>query len=331
MAENPFISVIIPIYRVEAFLIECVQSVVSQSFRDIEIILVDDGSPDHCPLLCDEFANKDRRIRAIHKSNGGLSDARNCGITYAGGEYVAFLDGDDFWDDDKALERLAARVKKTHADVVNFSYKKFDEISGKKKPYFHAVPDMPENASNKEAQLRYMTENRLLIASACNKLIKRDLLTDDLLFEKGVFSEDIEWSAKLIKKADSIDFVCENFYCYRRNSESISHTINSKKCQDATEHIKKCAEMADEADGMLRECLRHYTAYQLGTFFLLQAKADNRQDACIKELAGYKSLLRYHGGHKKLIVLSFLCKVVGFRGACRLTRAVFGSRKGGRA
>ena len=69
--------------------------------------------------------------------------------------------------------------------------------------------------------------------------------------------------------------------------------------------------MADEADGMLRECLRHYTAYQLGTFFLLQAKADNRQDACIKELAGYKSLLRYHGGHKKLIVLSFLCKVVG--------------------
>ena len=91
-----FFSVIIPIYCVEQYLRTCVDSVLSQTFLDFEVILVDDGSPDGCPRLCDEYAKKDARVRVIHKANGGLSDARNIGLSHASGEYILFLDGDDY-------------------------------------------------------------------------------------------------------------------------------------------------------------------------------------------------------------------------------------------
>ena len=99
------ISVIIPIYKVEDFLDECIASVVGQSYKNLEIILVDDGSPDNCPVICDEWALKDLRIKVIHKLNGGLSDARNVGIAVASGDYISFVDSDD-WIDPKMYEHL---------------------------------------------------------------------------------------------------------------------------------------------------------------------------------------------------------------------------------
>ena len=93
---NPLISIIVPVYKVEEYLDDCVQSILSQSYKNIEIILVDDGSPDKCPQLCDEYSKQDKRIRVIHKKNGGLSDARNTGILASHGEYLLFEDSDDF-------------------------------------------------------------------------------------------------------------------------------------------------------------------------------------------------------------------------------------------
>ena len=91
------ISFILPVYKVEKYLDECVESIVSQTYRDIEVVLVDDGSPDNCPVLCDQWAKKDQRIKVVHKPNGGLSDARNAGLDNATGDYVIFVDSDDFW------------------------------------------------------------------------------------------------------------------------------------------------------------------------------------------------------------------------------------------
>ena len=107
-------SVIIPIYKVEQYLRQCVDSVLAQTYTDVEIILVDDGSPDSCPAICDEYAKKDSRIKVIHKPNGGLSDARNAGLDMAQGEYVLFLDSDDWWDDKDALRKTDASLKDTH-------------------------------------------------------------------------------------------------------------------------------------------------------------------------------------------------------------------------
>lgn len=109
-------SIIVPIYKVELYLRQCINSVLNQSYKDFELILVDDGSPDNCPIICDEYASRDIRVKVIHKSNGGLSDARNVGLDVAQGEYVLFLDSDDWWDDVLALEKINLKIKDTDAD-----------------------------------------------------------------------------------------------------------------------------------------------------------------------------------------------------------------------
>lgn len=120
--EEGKISVIVPIYKVENYLNRCVESIRKQTYRNLEIILVDDGSPDACGEMCDRYAQEDSRIRVIHKENGGLSDARNAGIEVATGEYIAFVDSDD-WIDDKMYEVLYSTLLKYNADIAECSYR----------------------------------------------------------------------------------------------------------------------------------------------------------------------------------------------------------------
>ena len=115
--EQQKISVIVPVYKVEAFLDRCVQSIVSQSYKNLEIILVDDGSPDNCPSLCDAWAAKDSRIKVIHKENGGLSDARNAGMAIATGELMGFVDSDD-WIAPGMYQHLYDRMKEDNSDIA---------------------------------------------------------------------------------------------------------------------------------------------------------------------------------------------------------------------
>lgn len=110
---TPLVSIIVPIYKVEPYLRRCVDSIVCQTYTNLEIILVDDGSPDTCPQICDEYANKDKRIVVIHKKNGGLSDARNAGLNSCKGEYISFIDSDDYVDYD-FIESLIEPIKKIH-------------------------------------------------------------------------------------------------------------------------------------------------------------------------------------------------------------------------
>lgn len=317
------VSIIIPVYKVEKQLQECVDSVLNQTYKNLEVILVDDGSPDTCPMICDEYRKKDGRIQVIHKENGGLSDARNRGIEGAAGEYVLFLDGDDFYGDAMAIENLVKRVQKSNADVLNFSYVKYDEDTDEKIPYFSGVNDMPDCAKTKEKQLEYMTKNGLYIASACNKMIRRTVISDKLLFEKGVFSEDIEWCAKILYQAENIDFVCENFYYYRQRQDSIRHTIDDKKCQDLCNNILKCFEIAEKAEDRIKKYLYRYIAFQYGTFFLVQAQAENKQTECIDKLKDYKWVLKYDTSNKKIMYLNIACKLIGYRNLCRLIRCLY--------
>lgn len=324
------ISVIIPAYQAEKYLNACVDSVLSQTFTNLEVILVDDGSTDRTPALCDDYQKNDSRIRVIHQDNGGLSAARNSGVAIAIGEYVLFLDADDFWDDAEALERLVARIEKTHPDVLNFSYKKYYEDTDEKQPYFDGLPAMPETISGKRNQADYLTENGLYIASACNKMIRRELLNDaEMRFEPGVFSEDIVWCMKLLMKADSLDFVCENFYCYRQRKGSITHTIDDKKCRDLCGNILKCAALLESADEEIRPAAERYTAYQLGTFFKNQAMAEHPQKQCLQELKKYQALLKNHGNSRKLRLLHTGCKLFGFAGTCGLIRLLYAPKRAG--
>ena len=117
-------SIVIPVYKTKEYLDHCVESVIAQTFRDFEIILVDDGSPDCCGAMCDAWAAKDSRIVVVHQENGGLSAARNAGIRRATGEYIMFLDSDDWWADPYVLENIAQHLNHTDADILSFNYRK---------------------------------------------------------------------------------------------------------------------------------------------------------------------------------------------------------------
>ncbi len=322
------ISVIIPVYGVEKYLNQCVKSVVNQSYADLEVILVDDDSPDSCPSLCDAWQQKDGRLKVIHKENGGLSDARNAGMKAATGEYVLFLDGDDFWGKKAAIERLVARVQTSNADVLNFSYAKYDDLTKKKTPYFCNLESMPLELKQAQEQKEYLTSRGLYIASACNKLIRRTLLLDDLFFEKGVYSEDIVWCLKLFLKAKSMDFVCENFYCYRQHGQSITHTINRKKCEDLTANILACFRICRDLESMTARPALRYVAYQYGTFFKIQALAEAEIPELIERLSGYAWILEHHSGNRKLRTLHLLCRVMSFQKVCRLLRVYYQKKRG---
>ena len=121
MNNEYLISIIVPVYNVEPFISECINSILIQSYKNFELILVNDGSTDNSPTICEQYASKDKRIKVIHKANGGLSDARNWGLKFSSGEYVVFLDSDDYWNDCDALFSLYSLLNKySEVDVVFF-------------------------------------------------------------------------------------------------------------------------------------------------------------------------------------------------------------------
>lgn len=315
---NIKVSVIIPVFNVEQYVNYAVESVLSQTYKNIEIILIDDGSTDESPILCDQLSERNNQIKVIHKTNGGASNARNTGIDNATGDYILFLDADDFWNDNTAVEKLVKRVSKSHADILNFSYIKYYEDINQYQKYFDNIINCPLDLS-KEDQKKYILDHNLYIASPCNKLIKRNLFDNDLYFIKGSYSEDIDWCLRLFIKAESVDFICENFYCYRQRSDSVSHTINDKKCRDLTNNILNCFSIVNKNES-LKDSLYKYVAYQYGTFFITQALAENYQSNCIDELSKYKWVLKYHSNNKKLIILNIMVTILGYKLSCKIIR-----------
>lgn len=317
--EDIKISVIIPIYNVEKYLRQCVESVLNQTYRNIEVILVDDSSPDCCPAICDEYAKRDSRVVVLHKRNGGLSDARNAGVKIATGNYGIFLDSDDYWTDNVALQQLVERLEITDADVLSFAYHKFDEDTGKVVAAFHADANMPANDTDTVSQLEYLTNHSLYIASAWNKLIRISLL-HDLPFEKGKVSEDVEWCAKLMDRADTFDFLNLDFYCYRQRAGSISNSISEKSCVDLKDAILGCIAIANMCDSKKKEYLGRFSAYQYSTFIAVQSFVEKYPKSCIEQLDKKMDILKYYGNNRKVRYMYYGTVIFGLKLWCRIIR-----------
>ena len=208
------ISVIIPVYNVERYLAQCVDSVISQSYKNLEIILVDDGSSDNSPQICDDFAKQDSRIKVVHKVNGGLSSARNAGIEIAGGDYLLFLDSDDYWDSVDAMKACAEVCRKYHPDVVMFGYKKYYQMDSRTEVRGISVSDF-----NRVYGINDLLHADVFVTSACNKCVSRHLFTKyHLDFVENQLSEDIEYCIKMIKYADRFMVLDNPFYIYRQQN-----------------------------------------------------------------------------------------------------------------
>lgn len=236
--KQDLVTVIVPIYNVEKYLNQCVRSIVDQTYRNLEILLIDDGSPDNCPRMCEEWAARDSRVRVIHKENQGLGMARNTGIEHATGEYVCYFDSDDYVDV-RTIEIALTALKKNHADYALFGY-------------CHLFPDGSTSSFQMEKQKTVFTgpeirdellpwliqqarphESKCPFAfSAWSGLLRRSLVEDhriQFLSEKQIISEDTLYLLELYSKLRKVVLIPEALYFYRVNPASLTKTYQKER------------------------------------------------------------------------------------------------------
>lgn len=230
--EQQKISVIVPVYKVEAFLDRCVQSIVNQSYKNLEIILVDDGSPDNCPAMCDAWANKDSRVKVIHKKNGGLSDARNAGMTIATGELMGFVDSDD-WIAPDMYQHLHDLMTADNSDIA---------ACGVKMVWEDGTPSRFLTKSgccvlDREEAMRAIIDESWLKQPVWYKLYKTTLIRT-ISFPAGKYHEDVFWSYQAVGKAQRVSVSDEIGYYYVQRDGSIMGEKYSLKRLDSIEAKK---------------------------------------------------------------------------------------------
>ncbi|HFQ0673997.1 TPA: glycosyltransferase family 2 protein, partial [Enterococcus faecium] len=208
------ISIIVPVYKVEKYLRKCVDSILAQTFTDFEVILVDDGSPDNSGKICDEYAEKDNRVRVIHKENGGLSSARNAGIDVARGKYLGFVDSDDYIDEDM-YEILYENLKIHDADISSVELIPFYGDRYKK-----ANKEKKVIILNKKEAIKSVLEGTQFYAYAWNKLYRKELFKDNRYLDGKTF-EDAYIIIDLLFQTEKIVVSNEEKYFYLQRNDSI--------------------------------------------------------------------------------------------------------------
>lgn len=215
------ISVIVPVYNVEKYLDYCVGSIINQTYKNLEIILVDDGSSDNCPVMCDIWAKKDVRIKVVHKKNGGLSEARNVGLSIATGNFIAFVDSDD-WIDLRYIEYLYNAIRHTKAEIVACNMRKVY----KEPENMSTEEDMPEEEiATPEEAICDILNNCRFRAVVWNKLYQHEIIKDEK-FEIGCFHEDEFFSYRIIDKAQKLAYIDIPLYNYRQREGSIMSSFS---------------------------------------------------------------------------------------------------------
>lgn len=215
------LSIIIPVYRVEDTLNRCIESVLHQNLPDFEVILVDDGSPDKCPQMCDEWAQKDHHIQVIHKSNGGLSDARNAGIDIAQGEYITFVDSDDYLKENTYDPLLHLLDEHQEIDMLEYPIYIF---YGSPKQH---ILDFPEETNYTDMEEYWYQGYAYQHTYACNKIYRRELFRD-IRYPVGVLFEDVHTLPSLLRKAKMVATANLGLYYYCTNQNSITATAKGK-------------------------------------------------------------------------------------------------------
>ncbi len=287
------VSFIVPVYNVEQYLSQCVESLLAQTFTNFEILLVDDGSPDGSPALCDEWAKRDRRVKAIHKPNGGLSDARNYGLKNAQGEFVIFIDGDDFWQHKDDLEKLVDVAKENpDVDFIGYNCDYYYPDRNRFTPWveYAAVLSKPTDKNTATCEL---VKSGTFPMSACLKFLNRQFLMDNqLFFVKGQIAEDIPWFINVLDKSDKCLFVNHYVYAYRQNvTGSITNSVGDRSFQSLLNIVetetKKIAQRIFSEEG--KKAIYSFLAYELS--ILLTYSKTKKED--LKRLKNLTWLLDY--------------------------------------
>ena len=316
--NNPLVSIIIPVFNTEEYLEECVNSILIQTYTHIEIILIDDGSPDNSPVICDKLFLKDTRIKIFHKENEGLSIARNYGLSVANGEVVVFLDSDDYWCDEAGLEKLVA-IFMDNADNVDFLiFNCYDyyQLEGKikKRPLF---PVSITEGVNKFIKFKNFANSGCFPMPVWTKLIRKAfLIQNNIRFIKGIIGEDIPWFIELVNKCVDFKVVNEFIITYRRQVHgSLTSGFNYRKYDDLVFIVENCISktQSNQYDTKLVNDIYVFMAYEYAILISQLAYVEkDKREKYRSWLKQYKWLLNYGGNHK--VILTRLCvRLTGFR------------------
>lgn len=272
--KDELVTVVIPVYNVEKYLDRCIHSVVNQTYRNLEIILVDDGSPDKCPEKCDEWAKIDPRIKVIHKANEGLGQARNTGIEKAMGRYICFLDSDDYIAHD-TIEKTCVKAMEEKADVVLYG---FNSVNKDGKVIANRVANPPKNVYEGEEVRNEFLANLIgvnyetgddwgLQMSACMHLFSREILDKyhcRFESERHIISEDFYFLLQLYQHVKKLVVVKEAFYFYCENITSLTRTYRPDRFEKINFFYDKCVELCNickYSDKVIEQLKRPYVSY----------------------------------------------------------------------
>lgn len=306
--SKPLLSIIVPVYNVEKYIERCIKSILNQSFTNFELILVDDGSPDNCGKICDEYKNKDKRIKVIHKKNGGLSDARNAGIEIAKGEYIAFVDSDDFINK-YMYEILYKNEKKLDADISICNFKMVCENDRIDENILISSEDVKVYDRNEALNKLYGNENLQFIV-AWNKIYKKELFLN-IRYEYGKCHEDEFIIHKLIYKSNKVVSCSEKLYYYFENDSSIMRRKFNVNRVDVIEAMEKRM-------SFFREKALIELEYKTQNMFLYyffpyyhKVKMELKDSNCLKKMKkqfkrNYKYLLRNPNYNLKVKIFWFI-------------------------
>lgn len=306
-------SIIVPIYRVEKYLNKCVDSVLCQTFDDFEMILIDDGSPDKCGQICDNYESADSRIKVVHKNNGGLSSARNAGLDIATGKYVIFLDSDDYWDDNTALEHIHKNLAETDADLLVFPAKRFYEDRNRFTYILNIEVERNKIINrNAEQAITYMLQNNIYRAAAWNKVVRKSIIdTHNMRFKNDYLSEDMDWCGNLLIYCSRFDYYENPLYVYRQQRKgSITSGKTEKLVADKIYMCKKGYEQGIElTDSKKAKLLLSYYAYEYAVTIGVSFGVKNK--STLWEMRRLQNLLNYDLCHKVKQVNN-MKKIVGY-------------------
>lgn len=310
------ISVIIPVYKVEKYLEQCVNSVLNQTYRNIELILVDDGSPDSCPAMCEAFAKNDTRIKVIHKPNGGLSDARNVGTQSATGDYILYMDSDDFWSSTDDLAKLVNAAKETpECDFIGFNCSYYYEVEDKVVPWVRYSEELDQPTLTERCVMMLLSSGTFPV-SACMKLFRREALQGKIEFIKGAYCEDIPWFIELLRQTKRCRFINLYMYMYRKGvSTSISSSYSPKVYSDLLAHLERGVEQCQnwEVPSEFRDAILSLWAYELSILRAMTGYMDKEQQSVErKKLHCYNWLMKYQQ-HPKVKMVACIQRFVGVR------------------
>lgn len=265
----PKVSIIVPIYNVEKYLDRCVQSLLKQTLKEIEIILVDDESPDNCPKMCDEYAKKDSRIKIVHKKNGGLGFARNSGLEVATGEYVTFCDSDDYVELE-TYETLYNEASTKDLDICYFKHRRFTDgdefinvVRDNKKYYFSGKDEVDSFLLNIVGKDPLKPGQSFFSMSVCMGIFKLKTILDSgirFVSERTVASEDLIFDINFIPHTKKIGVLPNVFYNYYINPSSITTSFNDAKYQRMIKLLKVVKE----------ELLKNYSWEQIKNHYYSQ-------------------------------------------------------------